>query len=868
MTGASSSRLAAACLLLSLAFAATAAAQPASGSDELRQAGEATTAMTPPELEHFVQAEYPAEARARELEADVVLAIDIDEAGRVTRVEVVEPKGHGFDEAAREAALKFVFRPARRGDRPVRSRILYRYSFHFESPPLAPAPPETAALDGRVVVADGQAPIAGARVRLQDADGEVQEVAAGPEGSFRFGEMKPGRYEVEVSADGYDTYTVAESLKAGEHIRVKYNLVPALDNPLVITVRGQRPHREVTKRTVTRRELNRVPGTSGDALRALENMPGVARPPSLSGTLVVRGNANQTTPVFIDGMFNPNIYHFGGLSSVVPTEMLDEVNFYPGNFSVRFGRALAGIVDVHLRQTRDDGRYHGLLQLDLIDVRAMAEGPVPFAGDWNFIGGIRRSHVDAWLIPLIESEDLNIEAAPVYYDYQFLVDRRLSPDSYLRVGVLGFDDRFRLVTEASSTGGELDSSTSSWGIGSLYEQKLSQRLRLDLTLTMARVHQGFSLSTISADTIAYGVLSRADFEYRLRNDVTFRFGHDVLVAPYTLSGRLPEDPGQNAPDTGAFVTSPPQRFERDGTYTQPALYGEMEMRPSSRWQVVSGVRVDYDYDSRALDVSPRMTGRYDLAPGYPRTTLKAGSGLFFQPVGLAEIALKDPDTELRSRRAFQNSVGLEQELTEQVDASVEGFLNLLDNLVSRQLNSEGVLEYNNFGTGKIFGAELMLRYKPDARFFGWLSYTLSRSERTWVPGESSQLFAGDQTHILAVLGSYDFGRGWEVGARFRFVSGNLYTPCEQGLFSTTSTTYLCQNGPINSERLSPFHQLDIRVDKRWVFSSFTLSAYLDLINAYNRQNPDFVQYNYDYSQSRQQTGSLPIVPSLGMRGEF
>jgi len=68
--------------------------------------------------------------------------------------------------------------------------------------------------------------------------------------------------------------------------------------------------------------------------------------------------------------------------------------------------------------------------------------------------------------------------------------------------------------------------------------------------------------------------------------------------------------------------------------------------------------------------------------------------------------------------------------------------------------------------------------------------------------------------------------------------------------------------------VAPFHQLDIRVDKRWVFSAFTLGVYLDLINAYNRINPDFLEYNFDFSQRREQTGSLPIVPSLGVRGEF
>jgi hypothetical protein len=284
--------------------------------------------------------------------------------------------------------------------------------------------------------------------------------------------------------------------------------------------------------------------------------------------------------------------------------------------------------------------------------------------------------------------------------------------------------------------------------------------------------------------------------------------------------------------------------------------------------VVSGVRADFTRETGRFDVSPRLTARYDVKPGFPKTTLKAGTGLFHQAPGLVDLVLKDEHTELRSLRNFQNSVGVEQQLSQQVKLSAEGFFNLLDNLVSRQPGPDGALRYNNYGKGRIFGGEFLLRYEPDERFFGWISYTLSRSERTWVPGQPSRLFYLDQSHILTALGSYDLGRGWEIGLRFRYVSGNLYTPCYAGLFSSTGTSYLCRNGPLWSERLPPFHQLDLRVDKRWKIGDLALSAYLDLINAYNRKNPDFIQYNYDFSESAAQTASLPFLPSLGLRGEF
>jgi Fe(3+) dicitrate transport protein len=100
-----------------------------------------------PELIAFVEAQYPPLALERHIEGTAVLRLTIDAEGRVTHAELVHAAGHGFDEAAQEAALAFRFRPARRGGTPVASRILYRYAFKLPatsepatSHPTSPAP--------------------------------------------------------------------------------------------------------------------------------------------------------------------------------------------------------------------------------------------------------------------------------------------------------------------------------------------------------------------------------------------------------------------------------------------------------------------------------------------------------------------------------------------------------------------------------------------------------------------------------------------------------------------------------------------------------------------------------------------------------
>jgi vitamin B12 transporter len=98
-----------------------------------------STQVEPPELVAFVEAEYPPQALAEQREARVVLRLTIDAAGSVTDAQVTEPVGHGFDDAARQAAIRFRFSPAKRRGAPVPARILYAYDFRLPAPPPSEA---------------------------------------------------------------------------------------------------------------------------------------------------------------------------------------------------------------------------------------------------------------------------------------------------------------------------------------------------------------------------------------------------------------------------------------------------------------------------------------------------------------------------------------------------------------------------------------------------------------------------------------------------------------------------------------------------------------------------------------------------------
>ncbi|HEY8944838.1 MAG TPA: TonB-dependent receptor, partial [Polyangiaceae bacterium] len=861
--------------------------------------GQQKPVVLPPKLVRFEHAIYPTEAQAQGLEAEVVLKLTIERDGSVSAAEVTEPKGHGFDEAARAAALKFTFEPATRNGEPIRVSVLFPYRFTLTPAPDAaeqpPAPPpDTGELTGILRIAGTDATLAGVEAVVTLPDGSERRVVTDEQGRFRIESATPGRYSVRIATPGFRELVVQESVAAGEATEVVYRLSPETTG-IEIIVEGERPSREVTRRTIQRREIERIPGTGGDALRALQSLPGIARPPGLAGFLIVRGSSPNDTNVFADGTLVPLIYHFGGLSSVVPTELLEKIDFYPGNFSARFGRVQGGIVDVGLRSpdtrcfgdygkpTNETGCYHGMLQLDLIDARTLIQGPIGSSKEWSFALAARRSWIDAWIKPVLESAGSSVTSAPVYYDYQAIVDYK-SGSSRLSLRGFGSDDLLEIIVtdpfaQDPGFGGNVRFGTAFYRLQALYEEQLSRDITLEAMLSVGRDDLEFSVGTFLFDIELFPIYLRSEFGMQVMNGVKANFGLDFLAQPYDVVVRAPKF---REGDEQSLKVSDRQVVEtRDqSTLFRPAWYAELEIQPTERLRFVPGVRWDYARDSGHADFSPRVNARYDLFAGATpeeqangivkrRTTLKGGVGMFYQPPEPGETNEVFGTPNLQSNRAVHYALGVEQEFTDQIELSVEGFYKDLTRLVAPRPRDSG---YSNDGSGSVIGLETLLKYKPDDRFFGWVAYTLSRSVRKDAPDEEEELFEFDQTHNLIVLGSYRLGRGWEFGARFRLTSGPLATPVVRfpdlaSYYSVDAAAYAPIQGKQFSERLPLSHQLDVRLDKRWQFRSWRLSAYLDIQNTYSHPAVEALTYNYDYTLSQYQTG-LPIIPSLGLRGEF
>src|SRR5205085_3697697 len=232
--------------------------------------------------------------------------------------------------------------------------------------------------------------------------------------------VPPGEVEVVIAAPGYQRFAVKERIEPGKRAEVAYLREPLFANPFEATVEGERERQELSRTTITTSEIQRIPGAQGDALKVVEDLPGIARTsPIGGGLLVIRGSKPGDSLVYLDGEPIPLIYHFGALASTVNPDLLEGIDLLPGNFSVFYGDLTGGLVEVRSRKLRDE--THGYFNVSLLDASALVEGKTGIDGLTFAVAG-RRSYFDLILKQAFKSADVGLSVAPVYYDAQLRLD--------------------------------------------------------------------------------------------------------------------------------------------------------------------------------------------------------------------------------------------------------------------------------------------------------------------------------------------------------------------------------------------------------------------------------------------------------------
>ena len=840
-----------------------------------------------PALTKFVPASRPAGTETLTAQIDLLLTVNLD--GTVGEIQLQAGAGNGLDQAAIDAARQFVFSPAEVDGKPASVQVVYRYNFTLESEEnqvAAPVDPNhpTGVIKGTIVERGTRKPLPGLSVKLVQPPVEVFTDA---EGRFEFPDVPAGAVVVRIDDASYYTIEDRETVEAGKATDVKYYLEKASSTDELVVV-GRRVKKDVARQTLTLTEIRKIPGASGDALKVVQNLPGVARAPFGGGQLIVRGSAPGDSGAVINRHFVPLIFHFGGLRSVFSSSLLESIDFYPGNFGAEYGRFSGGIVDVKVRRPKTD-RLHVMAEADFFDAGFVIEGPVLENGAFALAG--RRSYID-FLLPLFLPDDANIDftVAPRYYDYQAIYDWKKGRHQ-IKLYFFGSDDELKFLLDQPAEAdpvlrGTFKTETAFYRGYLNWIYRLSDDITHDFSLSVGQNSLFFKgAEKFYFDNDVTVVTARDDLEVDFSKALKLRTGVDFESLLGRINIRAPQPPKEGGDQGGSTSISTAALIEanRDFRFINPAVWAEFQARPTEDLVVVPGVRLDYDYKLNDISIDPRVNARWQVVEG---TTLKAGIGAYVQRPQPDE---SDPDfgnPEINLEHSLHTAIGVEQKLPPELTLDGTLFYKHLyeqatlgknergttptvfaDNGTNSPLQSSGV-PYKNQGGGRVYGLELLIRKELTDRLFGWVSYTLSRAEREDAPGDGWRLFDFDQTHILTMLGNYNLSSTWDVGLRWRFVSGNptsLFKGCNYEVDSDTCAPK--RDGSVNSHRFPPFHQLDLRVERKWVFDVWLLTAYLEIQNAYNRANPEDYRYNFD-STEKMLVSSLPILPSFGLRGEF
>jgi len=611
-------------------------------------------------------------------------------------------------------------------------------------------------------------------------------------------------------------------------------------------------------------------GANNDVLRALAAGPAVARMPFSFGGIALRGASLRHTAVDIDSIPVPLPFHFGGVTSIMPTPALHHATLYAGNYPIEFGRASGGFVAVQSRAPTAK-RFQFGFDISPLQLSLWSQGPLhkpaPAAEtashDWSYWVGLRRSYIDTLLRPFVKSTT----PLPAYLDGQLL----LSSGDPKKWGTLR---PIALVSHDNTSSPDLTLTLGFWR-AALPWLFTTPRASVSVMPWLGQTNLFFagdmtpdnmvSKLQVTRDLDQVGTVVKTSHYW---SHVELQLGADMLL------NRLS---GANANEFGGRISAIEDRWLHAGAWT--TVLGTFR-----RFGFDVGARYDRFGLANTNVASVRANAHVTPVDG---VELRVGAGTFNEPPQAADLGTLG-GTVPQGADSVQLSGGIRVEHQTAHHAlrfESTGYFNRAEHLpvitdqnvfntVTRNSFSPVVLEvvqqYLGEGTpraaigrGRGYGVENSVQW-----FFATqrvtLAYTWSRSLRT----EDPRFFVGwhpyalDQPHRVHAAWGYS-GRQWNFGAAVHYATGIPYSP-----------VHLDAQGSVQqdlwTQRLPAFFQVDARIDRHWRKPHGTWAVYLDVQNATARNNIESIRENVELVEEKNvltttKISGLPILPMIGLQ---
>ena len=710
--------------------------------------------------------------------------------------------------------------------------------------------------------------------------------------------LPQGEYMLEISFIGYKTITTKINLS--ENKKIDFNLETNSETLEEVVISAEKKNEiivsdKVGVEKIEIKEIKKIPVLFGeqDVIKTLTLTPGVKTTGEGSGGMFVRGGNNSQNPVLLDEAIVYNTNHLMGFFSTFNSDAIKDLTLYKGTAPAEYGGRISSVMDIKMNEGNNQ-KYHVGGGIGLISSKLWVEGPI-VKDKGSFLITGRRTYADLFLKL---SPDENMQNNQLYFydlnakaNYKINENNRIFLSGYFGRDVVGFADRFG-IDWGNVTG------TMRWN--HIWNSKLFSNTSLiysdyDYKVAITRdADEVFSLTSMIKNWNL-----KHDFQYFLNNNNTLTFGFSSLYHTIT--------PGQLEFSETSEMTAPKLQ---DRYALENALFISNKWNLGEKFKITYGLRLNsfttlgagdfysYDADGNILDTTsyksneivqsylhlePRINMTYILNPA---SSIKASYTRNTQNLHLVQNSNTSTPTDIW----ISSSKNVKPEISDQValgyfqnfkddkfQLSTEIYYRWMQNQMDLKNGAE--IQANEhlegellFGVGRSYGLEMMLK-KKYGRLNGWISYTLSRTERQIDGINNGNWYSArqDATHDISIVGIFDINEKWSLSATWVYNTGNAATfPSGKYEIDGNVQFYYTER---NGYRMPDYHRLDLgatwNIKKTTKFES---SLSFSLYNAYGQKNAytiDFIKDPNDPTKTiAEKTYLFTYIPSISYNFKF
>ena len=705
--------------------------------------------------------------------------------------------------------------------------------------------------------------------------------------------LPKGETTLVFSFIGFEAVEKQVKLNAPQHIDIELGTgtetieeVEVLGEKLDKNVRST----EMGVMKINPKEIASLPVLFGeqDVMKTIQLMPGVKSAGEGSTGFHVRGGSADQNLILLDEAPVYNASHLLGFFSVFNSDALKDVTMIKGGMPAEYGGRLSSVLDIKMKDgNRKDFQASG--GLGLISSRLTLEGPIKKDQGSFMISG-RRTYVDLFL--KLSSDDAMNNSTLYFYDLNLKANYKLGNkdriylSGYFGRDVFGFDDQM---------GMDWGNATATVRWNHLFSDKLFSNTSFIYSKYDFDMESSFSDDKVTIFSGIEDFNLKEDLQYFISSKSKLKFGANAIYHTF-IPGKVE-------------TTAATNNVEIDNEYAlEYAGYLSWDYDLSDRWKLNAGLRYSgftalgpgdvYAYDNNDEVIDTTTYNSLDVIETYGGFEPRLSTTFIVDDESSVKLAynrnrqyihLVSNSTSGTPMDAWiPSSKIVEPGISDQV--AVGYFRNFLGNSIETSVevyykDLQNQVDYKNgadimlnpyiesqlvFGKGRSYGLELYAR-KNVGRFTGWISYTLSETERYfedvgdyWYPTKY------DRTHDISIVGMYQFNDKWSGSASWVYNTGDAYTT-PSGKYSIEGVTYSSYSER-NAARMPDYHRLDLgltyqakktkRFESSWNFS---------LYNAYGRENAYTISFEENEDTGEMEAVQLSLfkfIPSVTYNFKF